>query len=61
MLRTTLKSTRYRPFEAVVVALLAALVTTCAVVAPLHERAMQQAQLRQLAELFRSQNPKAGS
>jgi hypothetical protein len=46
VLETTLKSTRYRPFEAVVIALLAALVTTCAVVAPLHERAMQQAQLR---------------
>ncbi|HEU5037339.1 MAG TPA: FtsX-like permease family protein [Nocardioides sp.] len=34
---------RYRPFQAVVIALLAALVTACAAFAPLYDRAMRQA------------------
>ena len=34
---------RYRPFQAVAIATLAALVTACAAFAPLYGRAMQQA------------------
>src|SRR6478736_1117361 len=34
---------RYRPFQAIAIATLAALVTACAAFAPLYDRAMQQA------------------
>lgn len=44
---------RYRPFQAVVVAILAALITACAAFAPLYDRAMQQS----LVDLTLEQTP----
>jgi len=46
---------RYRPFQAVVIALLAALITACAAFAPLYDRAMRQA----LADIVIDQTPPA--
>ncbi len=46
---------RYRPFQAAVIALLAALITACAAFAPLYDRAMRQA----LADIVIAQTPPA--